>query len=250
MSDKRAIIFGSSGGIGQAIAHAYAKSSFNLVLHYNLNETACLQIANAHPNIHCDILKIDFSEIGCEHAHIFQNLSSPFDVVVHAAGIVPKKPAQGLSSTDLAACALINFVSPVALTNNLYNRGLINNSGAVIYIGSIHAHNTCENFTAYAGTKAALMAAAKVQAVEWMNAGITVNTVAPGPTVVERNRHSLLSTETRWLDHIPARRFAEPIDIAHAVMLLTESRASYITGQELVVDGGMTSRANFPNREK
>jgi NAD(P)-dependent dehydrogenase (short-subunit alcohol dehydrogenase family) len=124
---------------------------------------------------------------------------------------------------------------------------LTKQKGVIINIGSVHAHASVEGFTSYAASKAGLLALTRSMAVECALRGIRVNAVSPG-TVDTPLLQSYFDTcpdpvraRSEFLKFHPIGRFGAPRDVGEVVAFLASSRAGFITGTEIVVDGGMTA---------
>jgi 2-deoxy-D-gluconate 3-dehydrogenase len=113
-------------------------------------------------------------------------------------------------------------------------------AGAIVHTGSQVVFNGAEHRAVYAATKAGITQFVKTAALEWGPQGVRVNCVAPGRTLTALNRHLLEDPADRdnAVARIPLGRLGEPRDIAKAIVFLSASASSYITGQTLVVDGG------------
>lgn len=118
--------------------------------------------------------------------------------------------------------------------------------GRLVLIGSVMAQRTLPGLAGYAATKAAVGQLASLLAVELGPHGITVNTVAPGPTLTERTAAEREDYENAWVQVTPNGRIGRPDDIAAAVAFLASPEAGHITGQTIVVDGGWSSGGAVP----
>ena len=125
-----------------------------------------------------------------------------------------------------------------------------NQGGQIVNNSSIHGQATCEIFSAYAASKAALDAITKVQAVEWGEYGIRVNVLAPGVVPVERTNHILKQPEIekKWCDRMPSGRYGSVEDMGEATAFLLSEHSSWMTGSIMTVDGGLIARGNYPTR--
>jgi len=95
----------------------------------------------------------------------------------------------------------------------------------------------------YASSKGGVLLFSKTIALEWAQQGITVNTISPGPLLTEINQKVLDDKENyeKFCERIPMRRFGEPHEIVTAALFLASPGSSYVTGSDIVVDGGWTS---------
>ena len=120
-------------------------------------------------------------------------------------------------------------------------------SGSIVALSSISSIHSSPGNIGYGAAKAALNSLVRSLAVEFATSGIRVNAVAPGVTMTPRMKHLESGPEGEaWLAGVPMGRFGEPSEIASAVLFLSSRLASYVTGQTLPVDGGLTVRYALP----
>lgn len=245
LKGKVALVTGASRGIGRAIALEMAQSGADLAIASrklpDLEKVAAeikatgrkaLPVA-AHVGRMEDIQNL-VDTVVKEFGRI--------DILVNNAATNPTMDA-AINVSDRAWDSIMNlnlkglFFLSQAVAKIMKEKG----GGAIINISSM-AGMTPDILPVYSISKAAVNMTTKVQAKEWAQFGIRVNTVSPGET---RTQFS----EALWgnpeiLKHImertPLKRIAEPEEMAHAVVFLASDNASYITGQNLLVDGGMT----------
>jgi NAD(P)-dependent dehydrogenase (short-subunit alcohol dehydrogenase family) len=163
------------------------------------------------------------------------------DTVVPCAGTIIRSNAVDMSPADFSTVLDINlkgtFLTVTHAARTMVRAGI---SGNFVLIGSIHSVRAMRGQAAYAASKGALLAMAKVFAAEWAAHGIRVNTVGPGFTATPLTAVTLRDPVrlAMMLGRIPMDRPGEPAEIAKAVAFLSSNDASYITGTYLNVDGG------------
>ncbi|MBX8644439.1 MAG: SDR family oxidoreductase [Thermoplasmata archaeon] len=237
------LVTGSSGGLGSAIAIELAKNGWNVALHYNRGREGAERTAG------------DCGAVGAE-ARTYQadlSTSSGLDTILERireeglelGGIVNNSgtggPGSALDITDETWDKVqnVNIRAPVLLTKRLVP--LIRGEGAVVNISSAAGINASLSVIAYEASKAALIHVTRSMAVSFAPR-IRVNSVAPG--FVRTAISSRMLDDPRRLDAIlkrtPAGRLGRPEDVAKAVRFLMSEDASFITGETLVVDGGIT----------
>lgn len=169
----------------------------------------------------------------------------PLDGVVCSAGIVENNPLRFFSLEKYQRTVDINQTAPVLLVAELAKANGLNNNASIVLLSSITGTSIgMKGTAAYAATKAALAAYAKVMAIELAHRNIRVNAVAPGmvQTPLVEGSHQL-SEEAIQIDKARyplGKRYAQPKEVSAVVRFLLSDHASFITGQNLVVDGGFT----------
>lgn len=163
-------------------------------------------------------------------------------VLVHNAGTNVRGPLTSYDDATIARLLDLNLTSPLLLSRDLHPYLRAAGDASVIHVGSVGGHVALPTGVVYGAAKAGLAQATRTLALEWARDGIRVNTVSPWYTrtpLVE----PVLSDPTKLaaiLGRTPLGRIAEPREIAAAIAFLAMPASSYITGQALVVDGGMT----------
>jgi 3-oxoacyl-[acyl-carrier protein] reductase len=163
------------------------------------------------------------------------------DVLVNNAGFARDGILGMFADEDLDTVIDLNLKGTLYVTRQVSRRMLARRSGSIVNISSIVGLSGYRGLTVYSATKAALDGLTRALARELGSRGITVNGVAPGYLRTEMS-HGL---DEAQLDQIvrrtPAGRLGEPEDVARVVRFLTDPRNTYLTGQVIVVDGGLTS---------
>ena len=224
---KRALVTGATKGIGKAIADELAA----------LGATV-LGVARHGADVDADIT------VTADRARIVEaaRVRGPLHVLVHNAGTNVRKPLVAYDDATIEQLIHLDLTSALLLSRDLHPLLRDANGASVIHVGSVAAQLALPTGVAYAAAKAGLTAAARTLALEWARDRIRVNTVAPWYTrtpLVE----PVLADPARLaaiVERTPLGRIAEPREVATAVAFLAMPAASYITGQCLTVDGGMS----------
>ncbi len=173
-------------------------------------------------------------------AHVRER--GPLHVLVHNAGSNVRNRLVEYDDATIERLIALNLTSPVLLSRDLHPQLRAAAGASVIHVGSVAGHIALPTGVAYGVAKAGLAQAARTLALEWARDGIRVNTVAPWYTRTPLVEPVLSRPEAlaAILARTPLGRIAEPHEVATAVAFLAMPAASYITGQCLAVDGGMT----------
>ena len=244
---RTALVTGTSGGLGQAIAIALAREGYDLAL-TEMDVTA-LKETLAHPDIakrKVVALALDLrsrQSIAAAFADARARLGD-IDLLVNNAGRALVRPAVKVTDADWDDVMNSNLKGPFFLSQ-LFGRACINEKrpGSIVSMASTHGMTGIADRLVYGISKAGLIQMTKMLAIEWAANNIRVNAVAPA-TVMTESRQKLLSdpdARQRMLARIPSGRFVTPEEVAAAVVYLASAGAASVTGQTLLVDGGVTT---------
>jgi 3-oxoacyl-[acyl-carrier protein] reductase len=162
------------------------------------------------------------------------------DVLVNNAGVARDGILGLFSDDDIDTVVDLNLKGTIYVTRLVSRRMLARGSGSIVNISSIVGRSGYRGLAVYSATKAALDGFTRAMARELGSRGITVNGIAPGYLRTEMS-HGLDDEQlAQIVRRTPAGRLGEPDDIARAAQFLTDPRNTYLTGQVLVVDGGLT----------
>lgn len=247
LQDRVGLVTGAASGIGRAIALSLARRGCHVALAdrdaAGLAETAALLPAGIRASQH--VLDVsDAAAIAALPARITAE-HGRIDLLVNNAGVNVPKPALELTVEDWDTVFDTNLRGSFFLTTALARHWIENGTqGAIVNVASQAGIVGIEERAAYGTSKAGLIHLTKILALEWAQAGIRVNAVAP--TFVRTELTASTLSRPDWaaelLSRIPIGRFGEPEDIAGAVAFLLSDAASLITGHTLAIDGGYTIR--------
>jgi 3-oxoacyl-[acyl-carrier protein] reductase len=162
------------------------------------------------------------------------------DVLINNAGVARDGVLGLYSDEDVDVVIDLNLKGTIYVTRLVSRRMLARGSGSIVNISSIVGRSGYRGLAVYSATKAALDGFTRAMARELGSRGITVNGIAPGYLRTEMS-HGLDEDQlAQIVRRTPAGRLGEPADIARAALFLTDPANSYLTGQVLVVDGGLT----------
>jgi 2-deoxy-D-gluconate 3-dehydrogenase len=242
-----ALVTGASQGIGAAIAAQLAQRGFDVAVSSTRPEklsNVISQVTKAGGRAVPVALDV------CSHPSIakaMKEVVSAFgqlDVLVNNAGIPLKKPAVEVTPEEWDRVIGTNLTGTFFMSQEMGRQLLAaRRPGSIINIASTHGLVGLPERAAYSIAKGAMIHMARVLAVEWAAHGIRVNAVVPGRVDTASRAGSLADPGYRdmALNRIPLRRFATADEIAAAVCYLASPQAAYVTGQALVLDGGLTA---------
>jgi NAD(P)-dependent dehydrogenase (short-subunit alcohol dehydrogenase family) len=167
----------------------------------------------------------------------------PLTGVVNSAGIAADVPCLETSTALFRKLVEINLIGSFVVAREAARCMAARGRGSIVNIASVSGIRGNAGRVAYGATKAGVIVATQVMAVELAAAGIRVNAIAPGPIETPLIR-DLQSDEARavWMRAVPQHRYGSPTEVAEAAMfLLDDSRSSFVTGQTICVDGGFTA---------
>ncbi|MEL7463484.1 MAG: SDR family oxidoreductase [Pseudomonadota bacterium] len=237
---RTALVTGAARGIGLATAKRFLADGWRVLMLDRLEETlreAHAEMAsNAAHTIAADVSDPAQVDRSIDEA---VEIAGRLDALVNNAGVAEFRAA---AATDLALWREImatNLDGPFMMTTRAAPILARDGGGAVVNIGSISGLRASILRTAYGTSKAALTHLTKQHAAEFGEIGVRVNLVAPGPveTAMAAKVHDA-AIRRDYRDHIPLGRYGGEDELANAIVWLSGSEASYVTGQVLAVDGG------------
>jgi 3-oxoacyl-[acyl-carrier protein] reductase len=239
LGGKNAIVTGSTRGIGRAVAQALADSGARVAVVGRDREKAATvagEIGKGAAGFACDVG--DTAAV----AQLITDVEKEFggiDILVNNAGITRDNLVMRLKDEDWDAVMNANLRGAFAAIRAVSRGMMKKRSGRIINMASVVGLNGNKGQANYAASKAGLIALTKSVAKELGSRNILVNAIAPG--FIETEMTNAMTPEARATLNgpIPLERLGKPSDVAAAVVFLASDQASYITGQVLVVDGGM-----------
>jgi len=241
LKGKTVLITGATRGIGKAIADDFIEVGANVFLTgTNKENIDLLNAENKNPNIKWFVG--DFSTLNGIELFISEiEKTKNIDICVNNAGINIIKPFEEYSDNDYQRLLSINLTAPFSIIKHLLPNMKKNGWGRIVNIASIWSHISKTGRTLYSTSKTGLVGFTRSIAVEYASSNILVNAVSPGFTLTELTKNSLSKEEISDLSNqIPLKRFANPEEISKTVLFLCSNMNTYITGQNIIVDGGFS----------
>ena len=247
-SKRTALVTGASYGLGQAAAIALAQDGFDVaVTELRVEELSDTLDKIAAAGGRAVPVQLDLRKIPSVEKAMADAVSAlgRVDVLVNNAGVTVRKLALEVTQAEWDEVVGVNLKGTFFMSQQM-GRHLVatKRPGCVISIASTHGTIGFAQRTTYGISKAGIIHMTRMLAYEWAEHGIRVNAVAPG-TVETRTRAEYFkanpAARKAMVERVPLRRFGEPEEIAGAVRYLASPEAAYVTGQTLLLDGGLTS---------
>jgi NAD(P)-dependent dehydrogenase (short-subunit alcohol dehydrogenase family) len=241
LKDKTAIVTGASRGIGRAIAEVFAREGANVVIcgrRQEILDQVAREIGPSVKPLACHVGRADQIE------KLVDSTLRDFgriDVLVNNAGTnIAQGPCLGMDDGQFDKTIEINLKSAFRLIQRVAPGMCERGSGSIINIASVSGIRPQLYSLLYSMTKAALLMMTRSYALELGPSGVRVNAIAPGviETVLSEYYWKDETRRTDILARQPIQRIGKPSEIAEVALLLASDRASYMTGQTIVVDGG------------
>lgn len=245
LTGKTAVVTGTSGGLGQAMAIGLAEAGTSIVAISSSNSNATVEairaIGGQAEEISADLSNADILEDVFNEARGF---FGKVDILVNNAGIIRRTPAADHSAKDWYDVIDLNLNSVFFLCQLAGRHMLERGSGKIINVASMLSYQGGINVPGYTASKHAVAGVTKALANEWAGRGIQVNAIAPG-YMTTNNTAPILKDEARTnaiTERIPAGRWGTPEDLKGPVVFLSSSASDYLSGHVLNVDGGWMGR--------
>jgi len=246
LDKRRALITGSTQGIGLALAYGLARSGATIVL----NGRDEMRVRKAAEQMRADGFKAEFAVFdvtdqsaviaGVEH---IENDFGAIDIVINNAGIQRRAPLEAFSSEHWNEIFNANVSSVFYVSQAVAKHMIARQKGKIINICSVQSQLGRPTIAPYTATKGAVANLTKGMCADWAKYGIQSNGLAPGYFATEMNKALVDNEEfSAWLcKRTPAGRWGQVDELCGAAIFLASDASSFVNGQILYVDGGMTS---------
>ena len=253
LEDRGAVITGGGRGIGQAIVSSLAAAGASVVVSARSSdqiESVAEVLMEAGYNAHAVICDVTDPEQVTDLARRARELVGPVQILVNNAGIASSAPLKSISLDDWNRLLQVNATGPFLCTQAFMPGMLESGWGRVVNVASIAGKIGAPYIAAYAASKHALVGFTRAVAAEVAARGVTVNAVCPGyvdtpmtelsiANISDKTGMSAEAALQRLQSASPQNRLIEPAEVAHLVTSLCDPAAAGITGQAIVLDGGM-----------
>jgi NAD(P)-dependent dehydrogenase (short-subunit alcohol dehydrogenase family) len=241
LTGQVAVVTGAAGGIGKSIAEVLAESGAKVVLLdrvADIGDFAARLPGRGHFGMTVNLLEYDVLESTVER---IEREVGPIHILVNNAGTALIDDAESVPREHWDLQMDLNLKSPFLMSQAVGRRMLARGKGRIVNIASQAGVIALQGHVGYTATKAGLIGMTKVLAYEWGPRGVTVNAVSPTVVNTELGRRVFEGElGDAFKAKLPTRRFAEPEEIALAVLYLASNGAGSTTGANLLVDGGYT----------
>ena len=241
---KTALITGGAKGLGRAIAIAMAKDGINVIINFKSSKSAAEEVAKLIKNnggvartVQFDVGDVD--QVDAKIKEVSEDVGG-IDILVNNAGIIQDGLVLRMDNSSWNNVIETNLSGAFFCSRAVLRKMVSNRWGRIINIGSVVGERGNAGQVNYSASKAGLIGFTKALSKELAARNITVNIVNPG--YVETETTSVLTEQQKnqWLSLIPVGRFGESEEIANLVSFLASNKASYITGQVIAIDGGLS----------
>lgn len=240
LSGQVALVTGGASGIGLAVAELFAAKGASLVLLDLSDQVAAVaqRLPGQHLGIACNVADLAQREAAVASA---VKRFARIDMLVNNAGVALLDRADAVTEADWDKTMAINLKAPFFLAQAVAAQMKKQGGGRIVNLASQASVIALERHVAYCASKAAMVSMTQVLAVEWAPLGITVNAVSPTVVETELGKKAWAGEVGEAMKKkIPIGRFAQPAEIAAAILYLVSAHAGMITGENLIIDGGYT----------
>jgi len=239
-----ALVTGGSRGIGRAIVEGLAAEGAKVAFVYASNQAAADELVAKIKGAGGEALGIKADvKVKAEAEAAVEKTVETFgkiDILVNNAGIVRDTLVATMPEEKWRDVIETNLNSVYNFCNAVMRPMMSARFGRIVNMSSVAARMSNQGQGAYAASKGGIESFTKCLAVEVAKRGITVNAVAPGFILTDMTEAVRSAAEDKIVAQIPVKRLGKPEDIANAVLFLADEKTSYITGDVITVDGGLT----------
>ena len=246
LKGKNAIVTGGNSGLGQAFTVALAKAGANLFVPSITDDGGSTRQLVETEGVHYESTQADITTAGTPKRIVDACVRQfgSVDILINSAGVCPLAEVLDFGRAPWDATVQVNLTAAFEMSYEVAQRMVPQKSGKIINICSMFSFLGGRLSPAYSATKHGIAGLTKAYCDELAQHNIQVNGIAPGyyATAITANTRSDAEASRRVLDHIPADRWGEPIDLMGTVVFLASRASDYVNGHILAVDGGYLVR--------
>lgn len=244
VQDKVALVTGASRGIGRACAIALGQAGYKVVVNYASNDAAAQEVVKAIEEAGSEAIAIkanagDLKEVQDMMRTVVKTYGK-IDVLVNNAGICRDELLLTMSQDAIDQCLDINIKGYLYCAQAAALKMFSKRTGCIINMSSVSSVFANEGQTVYSATKGAVNAMTMTMAKELAPRGIRVNAVAPGFIATDMVDAIPEEIQEKNKAKIPLGRYGTPEEVASVVVMLASDACAYVTGQVIVLDGGLS----------
>ena len=234
LKGRAAIVAASSRGIGRAIAREFAREGADVAM--CARSAGPLEAAAAEIGAYAEAVDVTSEQQVARFVAAVEQRFGRIDICVTNAGGPPARTFDATTVDEWRSALDLNFMSTLFFAREVLPRMKSRGWGRFLTITSISVKQPLDRLVLSNGVRPAVVGLVKSLSNEYARYGVLVNNLCPGFTATER----LLQLEDTWSAQVPVGRAGAPEEIAAMAAFLVSERASYVTGQSIVVDGGFT----------
>jgi len=241
LNGRTALITGSGRGLGWEMAQGLAQAGARVLLHGRSAERLAPRVGDLlSAGFAADAIAFDMADRKAMGAAMAK--AGPVDVLIHNVGERDRRPFTEIEPEAFARLVDVDLSAAHALITHVVPGMIARGWGRLIMVTSIAGDLAIPNAASYVTAKGGLAALARAMAAEFGAKGVTSNALSPGFFATETNLQMMASPMgERQRERCPAKRWADPEEIAGAALFLASPAASYVNGHTLVVDGGVSA---------
>jgi len=245
LASMTAVVTGAGGGIGRALAMALAEAGADVAIADLAGDTAAdAADAVARVGRRCMVIPTDVTRAEAADEMVSQIVDAwgRLDIAVHSAGVARVTAVEEICESEWDAILDVNLKGMFLCCRAAGRAMLSQGHGSIINVVSMSSHivNRPQCHAHYNASKAGAMALTRSCAAEWAAKGVRVNALSPGHTHTPMTENQDDATRSTWIANTPMGRIGTPADLTGAAIFLASPASAYVTGHELVVDGGYT----------
>jgi len=234
LNNKVVLITGGTRGIGKAIADLFFDNGADIIVTGKSKPSSNL-------NSKYKFYQVDFSKPDMVNGFLsFIEKQKRIDILINNSGINKICEIGSINHEDFIQVNEVNYFAPFKIMQIVSNKMIdTKTKGRIVNIASIWSNVTLPGRLSYSSAKSALVGMTRAAAVDLAKYHILVNAISPGFVLTKLTRDSLGIDGVKAIEkNIPLRRLAEPIEVANLALYLSSDEQSYMTGQNIVIDGG------------
>jgi gluconate 5-dehydrogenase len=246
LAGRRALITGSSRGIGFGIAAALAGAGAEIILNGRDTEAlglAAEKLASDGASVRAVAFDVTSEDSVADGVGWVESELGPIDILVNNAGMQFRSPLEDFPADKFELVIRTNLTSVFVVGQALARKMIPRGRGKIINICSVMSNVARPSIAPYAASKAAVANLTRGMATDWAKHGLNINGIAPGYIRTELNEALLANAEfNSWVEQrTPMGRWADPAELGGAAIFLSSDAASFVNGHILYVDGGFTA---------